>query len=51
MVNTHFLGWDMGAALAMGAAMGLPAHLVADILPEIEPVVMAALNKGSESDG
>lgn len=39
------IGWDMTAALAMGAALGLPALLVAEWLPEIEPLMVRAANR------
>lgn len=48
MVNARYLAWDMGVALALGRAMGLSGHLIAEVLPEIEPVAMAALNARSE---
>lgn len=42
-----FTGWDMTAALALGAALGIPAHLTATFLPDIEAAAVAA----AASDG
>lgn len=41
-------GWDMTAALAMAAALGLPARLAAEFLPEIEAAMVAATNRGDD---
>jgi hypothetical protein len=38
------IGWDMGAALAMGAALGIPAPLLVELLPPIEAVMVRQLN-------
>ena len=38
------LGWDMGAALALGTALGVPAPAIAELLPEIEAVMVRAVN-------
>lgn len=35
-------GWDMGAALAVAAALGVPARLAAECLPEIEAAMVSA---------
>lgn len=40
------LGWDMPGALSLGAALGLPAGLLAEMLPAIELAVMTKLNEG-----
>jgi hypothetical protein len=39
-------GWDMTAALALAAALGVPARLAAEFLPEIEAAMVAAVNSG-----
>lgn len=44
-------GWDMTAALALGSALGLPDWLIAELLPEIEAVAMAGLNKRENESG
>ncbi|MBP9047913.1 MAG: hypothetical protein KBF85_06530 [Tabrizicola sp.] len=43
-------GWDMAAALAMGRALGLPGRFIADILPEIEAVMVRELRKEAAGD-
>lgn len=46
------VGWNMCAALAMASALGIDPALVAEILPEIEAVMVRALNEQREmSDG
>ena len=39
------LGWDMGAALAMARALGLDTLIAAELLPEIEAVMVRKLNE------
>lgn len=39
------LGWDMGAALAMANALGIDALIAAELLPEIEAVMVRKLNE------
>jgi len=39
------LGWDMGAALAMAQALGIDALTAAELLPEIEAVMVRKLNE------
>lgn len=39
------LGWDMGVALPMGAALGIDGILIAEVLPEVEPAAMAAIHE------
>jgi hypothetical protein len=39
------LGWDMGAALAMAQAVGIDALIAAELLPEIEAVMVRKLNE------
>ncbi|WP_428849257.1 DUF7697 family protein [Thetidibacter halocola] len=42
------IGWDMGAALALGHALGVNALIAAEILPEIEAVMVRTLNAQME---
>jgi hypothetical protein len=42
------LGWDMGAALAMAHALGIDALITAELLPEIEAVMVRKLNEQME---
>ena len=39
------LGWDMGAALALATALGIDALIAAELLPEIEAVMVRKLNE------
>jgi len=39
------LGWDMGAALALARALGVPGMVVAELLPLTEAVMVEKLNE------
>ena len=39
------IGWDMGAALQLGAALGVPARAMAELLPPIEAVMVRKINE------
>ena len=39
------LGWDMGAALALAQSLGIDALITAELLPEIEAVMVRKLNE------
>jgi len=39
------LGWDMGAALALALALGIDTLITAELLPEIEAVMVRKLNE------
>ena len=39
------IGWDMGAALALAAALGIAPMAAAELLPEIEAVMVRKLNE------
>ena len=43
------IGWDMTAALAMAAALGIPPLAVAELLPPIEAVMVRKLNEEARS--
>ena len=46
------LGWDMTAALALAQALGLNPVVVAELLPEIEAVMVRRINeKIGDSNG
>ena len=45
MIPGAVLGWDMGAALAMARALGIDALIAAELLPEIEAVMVRKLNE------
>jgi hypothetical protein len=42
------LGWDMVAAIAMAQALGVNTLIVAELLPEIEAVMVRKLNEQME---
>jgi predicted nucleic acid-binding protein len=39
------IGWDMGAALALAQALGMNILIAAELLPEIEAVMVRKLNE------
>ena len=39
------LGWDMGAAFALGHALGINPMVVAELLPELEAVMVRRINE------
>jgi len=41
-------GFDLGAALMMGSALGVPALILAELLPAIEAVAVREMNNRSE---
>ena len=48
MIPGAVLGWDMGAALAMSQALGIDTLIAAELLPEIEAVMVRKLNEQME---
>ena len=50
MVPGAVLGWDMGAALAMAQALGVNTLIAAELLPEIEAVMVRKLNEQMEGN-
>jgi len=44
------VGWDLGAALALAQALGVPGVAVAELLPAIEAVMVAKLNERLEQE-
>ena len=45
------LGWDMGAALQLGTALGLQPLIIAELLPPIEAVMVRRTNERNSSGG
>ena len=43
------IGWDMGAALAMADALGMPRIAAAELLPAIEAVMVNKINEQMEA--
>ena len=44
MSGGAILGWDMGAALQLGAALGVPPLASAELLPPIEAAMVRKIN-------
>lgn len=45
------IGFDMGAALSMGAALGVPSAATAELLPIIETVAVREMNEAAKGQG
>ncbi|MFU8899848.1 MAG: hypothetical protein ACNA7L_13220, partial [Roseinatronobacter sp.] len=43
------IGWDMGAALQLGAALGIPERAIAELLPPVEAVMVRRINDESRA--
>jgi len=43
------IGWDMGAALQLGAALGVAPMAIAELLPPIEAVMVRKINEEMHS--
>lgn len=39
------IGWDMGAALALGVALGISLPAIAELLPALEAVMVRRVNE------
>ena len=44
------LGWDMGSAFALARALGLNPMVVAELLPELEAVMVRRINEKIGAD-
>ena len=44
------VGWDMGAAMALGRALGVPTLAMAEFLPAIEAVMVRKINEQIASE-
>ena len=51
MSGSAVIGWDMGAALQMGMALGISPIAVAELLPPIEAVMVRKINEEMRSGG
>ena len=45
MIPGAVLGWDMGTAMALAHALGIDTLIAAELLPEIEAVMVRKLNE------
>ena len=43
------IGWDMGAALQLGAALGVAPIAIVELLPSIEAVMVCKINEETRS--
>ena len=43
------IGWDMGAALQLGAALGVCPVTIAELLPPIEAVMVRKINDQTQA--
>jgi len=43
------IGWDMGAAVQLGAALDIPPRIIAELLPPIEAVMVRKINEEARS--
>lgn len=50
MNGSVILGWDMTAALQLGAAFGLSPLILAELLPPIEAVMVRKINEISQAE-
>ena len=48
MIPGAVIGWDLGAGLALAAALGVAPLVAAELLPEIEAVMVSKLNEAVE---
>ncbi|MFO1141192.1 MAG: hypothetical protein U1E59_02190 [Amaricoccus sp.] len=42
------IGWDLGTALRLASALGIAPTVAAELLPEIEAVMVRKLNQAGE---
>jgi hypothetical protein len=49
MAGNAVIGWDMGAALQLGTALGISPIAVAELLPPIEAVMVRKINEEMRS--
>ncbi len=45
VVGKSVIGWDLGAALALAKALGLNPMVAAELLPELEAVMVRRINE------
>ena len=50
VTGSTVIGWDMGAALQMGAALGISPLAIAELLPPIEAVMVRKTNEEVRAD-
>ena len=50
MAGSSVIGWDMGAALQLGAALGLSPIVMAELLPPLEAVMVRRIGEQGAAD-
>ena len=45
MAGKAVIGWDLGAALALARALGVNSMVAAELLPELEAVMVRRINE------
>jgi hypothetical protein len=45
VAGSSVIGWDIGAALQLGAALGISPMAIAELLPLIEAVMVSKINE------
>jgi hypothetical protein len=51
VAGSAVIGWDMGAALQLGASLGIAPLAIAELLPAIEAVMVRKINEEIRSSG
>ena len=49
VAGSSVIGWDMGAALQLAAALGISPMAIAELLPPIEAVMVRKINEEMRS--
>ena len=49
VAGSTVIGWDMGAVLQLGAALGVSTIAMAELLPPIEAVMVRKVNEETRS--
>jgi hypothetical protein len=44
VAGSSVIGWDMGAALQLGMALGIPPLAIAELLPPVEAVMVRKIS-------
>jgi hypothetical protein len=44
------LGWDLGAAMTLAAALGVEPLVAAELLPELEAIAVRHINASMEAE-
>jgi len=50
IAGSTVIGWDMGAALQIATALGVPSMAAAELLPAVEAVMVRQLGAKTKDD-